>query len=203
MNTPSIRIDVRGLAEASGQLQTLRKGLADRRPLHATLAVEAQNFTRDYVARSSRHATAQRLGAAPTGFRQRSATRIEGASDADAAIIRIPRNTGLGRAFSDITLRPGSGRKYLTIPAAAETYGKAVRDFPQESFAFTVAGGRYPALVWREAGGTHAAGAVAYWLRREVQQKQDRTLLPTDAAYQELGRKRAQLYIASLIYRAA
>lgn len=202
MNPAPLTIDVRGIAEATGKLQSIRNGIANRRPLHATLAVEAQKFTAEYVSRSNRHASAQRLGAAPTGFRERAAKRIESASDSTAAIVRIPRNTGLGRAFGDVTLRPGSGRTYLTIPACSETYGKVVRDFPQDAFVFATLKGRYTALMWREAGGRHEQWTVAYWLRRQIFQPQDRTLLPSDAGYTTLASEAAKTYIATLIYRA-
>ena len=206
MNPVPLTIDVIGIAEATGELQRIRAGLADRSQLHAALAVDAQQFTQAYVSQSNRHATAQRLGATPTGFRARAAKRIEAASDAEAAIVRIPRNTGLGRAFADITIVPGTGRTYLTIPADDETYGHVVRDFPEDAFKFaifTTQRGPCPVLTWAEDGGTHKKGEVAWWLRRKVIQKQDRTLLPTDEAYQEIGRRRSVIYIASLRYRTA
>lgn len=206
MNPAPLTIDVIGLAEATGELQRIRGALADRSQLHAALAVDALKFTQDYVSQSNRHATAQRLGATPTGFRERAAKKIEAGSDAQAAIVRIPRSTGLGRAFADITIVPGTGRTYLTIPADDETYGKVVRDFPKDAFKFaifTTARGPAPVLIWAETGGTHTKGEVAWWLRRKVIQKQDRTLLPTDEGYQELGRQRAVVYIASLRYRAS
>lgn len=206
MNPVPLTIDVIGLAEATGELQRIRGALADRSQLHAALAVDALKFTQDYVAGSDRHVTAQRLGAAPTGFRAKSAKKIEAASDAQAAILRIPRSTGLGRAFSDITIVPGTGRTYLTIPADDETYGKGVRDFPKDAFKFaifTTQRGPCPVLIWAENGGTHKKGEVAWWLRRKVVQKQDRTLLPTDEGYQELGRRRAVVYIATLRYRTS
>ena len=203
MNPVPLKIDVIGLAEATGELQLIRSKLADRSQLHAAMAVDATQFTRDYLANDQRHATAQRLGAQPTGFRSRSAKRIEADSNAEAAIIRIPRSTGLGRAFGNIIIRPGSGRTFLTIPAMAETYGHVVRDFPEDSFTFAIFKERYPVLLWAEDGGTHKKGDVAWWLRREVEQKQDRTLLPSDAAYQEIGRRRVVNYITSLRYRSA
>lgn len=206
MNPVPLTIDVIGLAEAAGELQAYRGALADRSQLHAAMAVDAAEFTRAYVAGSDRHATAQRLGAQPTGFRARAAKRIEADSDAEAAIVRFPRSTGLGRAFAEITIVPGTGRTYLTIPADDETYGHVVRDFPEEAFEFaifTTHRGPCPVLVWQENGGTHKKGEVAWWLRRRVIQKQDRTLLPSDAAYQEIGRRRAVVYLASLRYHAA
>ncbi len=205
MNPVTLKIDVTGLAEATGELQLIRKGLADRTQLHAALAVDMVTFTRDFLTADSRHATAQRLGAQPTGFRARSAKYLEADSDAEAAIMRIPRSTGLGRAFGDVVIVPGAGRTYLTIPGCAETYGKVLRDFPAGAFKFAIFHGHrpFPALVWAEDGGTHRKGDVAWWLRRSVTQKQDRSLLPSDAAYLEIARQRSVLYIASLRYRAA
>lgn len=202
---PILTIDVTGLAEATGELQLIRSQLADRSQLHAAIAVDAAQFTRDFVSRDARHATAQRLGAQPTGFRERSAKRIEADSDVDAAIVRMPRSTGLGRAFHDVTILPGSGRTYLTLPAGAETYGEVVRDFPEGTFHFAIlhAHRLFPVLLWSEDGGSHRKGDVAWWLRREVKQKQDRTLLPSDAAYQEIGRRCSIEYINSLSNRSA
>ena len=205
MSLPTLTIDVTGLAEATGEMQRIRSGLADRRQLHASMAVAAAQFTRDYLKSNGSHATAERLGATPTGFRARISKRIESDSNDSAAIIRAPRNTGLGRAFSNITLVPGAGKTYLTIPASRETYGKVVRDFPSDAFKFVIFKGAKPcpALVWAEDGGSHKKGDVAYWLRRKVFQKQDRTLLPSDSAYLEIGRHQTVLYITSLRYRAA
>ena len=117
--------------------------------------------------------------------------------------MRIPRSTGLGRAFGDVTIVPGTGRTYLTIPACAETYGKVVRDFPADSFTFAIFKQRSPVLLWAEDGGTHKKGDVAWWLRRQVTQKQDRTLLPSDEEYAEGARLVAMNYITSLRYRSA
>ena len=202
MNPTPITIDIIGMAEAAGKMQRIRSGLADRRPLHAAMAVDAQKLTADYVSRSNRHASAQRLGAAPSGFRERAAKRIEGDSNAVAAVVRIPRNTGLGRAFYSITLLPGSGHKFLTIPACAATYGKVVRDFPHGTFAFVIFKERFPVLIWTDKAKAGGDQIVAYWLRKQIYQPQDRTLLPSNQAYEFLGSERAKTYLASLIYRA-
>jgi hypothetical protein len=200
MNTPILTIDVVGAAKAQGDLQGIRNGLADRRGLHKLMAADALGLTQAYLAGDSRHRSADKLGARATGFRARAGKSIEAGSDTDAAILRIPRRTGLGRAFYDITLRPGSGRTYLTIPGCAETYGKQVGDFPPGSFAFSVIGGRYPALMWVKKGGSHSEWSLAYWLKREVVQRKDRTLLPSDAGYRELARQRVIVFVATLYY---
>jgi len=205
MNPVPLTIEVRGIDEAAWTLQALRSTLANRAPLHAALAVEAGNFTRDYLRTTPRHKTAQALGATPTGFREKSAQKISAVSDADGAVLRIPRTTGLGRAFGDVTITPRPGRTYLTIPAHKETYGRGPRDgFPTGAFDFVIyqaAGGPCPALVWAETSGGHMKGDVAFWLRRSVTQKQDRTLLPSDAGYRDLGRRTCVAYIANFIYQ--
>lgn len=73
-----------------------------------------------------------------------------------------------------------------------------VRDFPADAFDFAVVDHRYPALVWREAGGAHQKGKVAYWLRREVTQKQDRGLLPSDENYKQIGQASIVRYLQTL-----
>ena len=200
MNPNPLTIQVTGLSQATDELQNIRGALASRSQLHAAIASKAEQFTEDYLRGSSNHKTAQRLGAKPTGFRARNSRSIESASNEETAIVRIPRSTGLGRAFSDITIKPSNGRTYLTIPACAETYGRVVREFPADAFKFAMFQGAKPcvALLWAEDGGSHRKGDVAWWLRREVTQKQDRGLLPSDEGYQGVARDRALEYIESL-----
>lgn len=205
MNPIPLSVEVRGVDESAASVQAIRSALANRRSLHAQMAQEATSFTRDFLLQTPRHRTAERLGATPTGFRAKNARAIQADSDDEAAIVRMPRSTGLGRAFADITIVPRNGRTYLTIANDAETYGKGVRDFPEDTFEFAIfmgARGPCPVLLWVEDGGAHRKGEVAYWLRRKVIQKQDRSLLPSDAGYQEVGRRVIVAYIANLIYYA-
>jgi hypothetical protein len=190
MNSVTITVDAIVSIEA---VQALRNALADRRGLHAAMATDASEFTKTYLRENGRHATADRLGAKPTGFRARAAKQVSSVSSADAAMVRIPRSTGLGRAFHDMVILPGSGRKWLTLPADARTYGKRVGDFPEKTFEWKIVQGRFPALVF---AGTLEVG---YYLARKVKQKQDRTLLPSDEGYQELGSRSAVTYLNHLI----
>lgn len=203
MNPVGLTIDVRGIDDAEDTLQAVRMALANREPLHAKMATTATDFTREFLIGTPRHRTAERLGATPTGFRAKNARAIQPDWDIDAAIIRIPRSTGLARAFGDVVIEPKSGRKYLTIPDHAETYGKSVRDFPEGTFKFAIlqAHRPFPVLVFAEDGGRHKKGDVGYWLRRKVTQKQDRSLLPTDGAYQEISRRVIVAYVANIVYR--
>jgi hypothetical protein len=72
-----------------------------------------------------------------------------------------------------------------------------VRDFPEGTFTFAHMG-RFRALIF---AAEPDKGKVGYWLKRSVTQKQDRTLLPTDQGYQDVGRRSALSYITSHIYR--
>jgi hypothetical protein len=189
----TLRINTRGLGSSAEEVQRLRGGLANRAPLHAQIAVQAEDFTRAYLRGLNRHRTATALNATPTGHHARAARGVESASNANAAILRIPRSSGLGRAFRDVTIRPGSGKKFLTIPADKRTYGKRAGEFAPQDLAFTIVGGRYPALMFRDGW------TVAYWLRREVKQTKDRTLLPSDKAYREIARNETAIYMDQLL----
>jgi hypothetical protein len=160
--------------------------------------VTGQQFTQDYLLRLNRHRSAQRLGAKPSGHYERAAKSVEAQSNETEALVVIPRRTGLGRAFGDVVLVPGSGRTYLTIPGHALTYGKSVRDFPEDTFKFVVLQSWRTFLVLMWADGPHK-GEVAYWLKRKVTQKQDRTLLPSDQGYAGVAHGAAAAYLTNLI----
>lgn len=198
MSGPSLTIEIRSIDEAEHTLQALRNTLADRRPLHAEMAGNARTATQQYLRGLNRHRTAQRLGATPSSHYEKAANSIEAQSDDQAAIIRIPRRTGLGRAFGDVTITPRPGKTFLTIPAHSLTYGKSARDFPEGTFDFAALG-RFRALLWADGPDK---GKVAYWLKKQVFQKQDRTLLPSDDTFREIGRRTIIAHIAQRVYNA-
>lgn len=204
MSALTIQVTIAGAGEVDMLLHELRNSLASRGPMHAQMAVRGQQFTQDYLRGLNRHRSAERLGAAPTGFREKNAARVEAHSDDQQATVAIPRNTGLGRAFGDVVLRPGSGKTYLTLAGHEETYGKSVRDFPEETFKFAVIQSwrTFLALVFRETSGRHEKGEVGYWLKREVTQKQDRTLLPSDEGYAKVARGAAVEHLTEVLETA-
>lgn len=191
MNPAPLTIEVSGLDRAEATLQAIRNALADRRPLHAEIAGNALSFTRDYLISNTEHRTANRLGATPTNFRSRQAAALSAEADNEGAILRIPRSTGLGRAFADITIKPLGGKTFITIPATAETYGRRAGEWSKDTFDFAVISthrGPTPVLVWSAESDRHKKGDVAFWLRRQVIQKQTRELLPPDEEYKGLAR---------------
>ncbi|MCU0751424.1 MAG: hypothetical protein MUC40_00060 [Akkermansiaceae bacterium] len=193
-----IKITLTGVGEADMALQDMRNALARRGPMHARMAVRGQQFTQDYLRKLNRHDSAARLGAKPTGHLQKAAASVEAQSDDNEARVTIPRRTGLGRAFGDVVIRPGSGRTYLTIPAHQTTYGRSVRDFPEDTFKFAVIKSWRIFLAQVFVDGPYK-GEVGYWLKREVKQKQDRTLLPSDTGYAGVARRAAVEYLVNRI----
>lgn len=178
----TISVDLTQADALDSRVQALRSGLRDRRGLHAAIASEADRLTREYLIGLNRHKTAKSLGATPTGHHGKAARAVESSHDHDEAVVSIPASTGLGRAFGDVVIRPGSGRRYLTIPAHKRTYGKRAGEFSPGMFTFALVGGRHTALMFAESSDPDY-WTVAYWLRTEVNQAQDRTLLPSDDGY--------------------
>jgi len=193
----NIQVTLDGASEVDQVLQAIRNSLTSRAGMHQKMASYGQKITQDKLIADTRHKSADRLGATPTNFRSKSADRVEAQFDEDEGRVVIPRDTGLGRAFGDVLIRPGSGRKYLTIPGHADTYGRPVKSFGDGELKFAIFKGQKPSpvLLFAADGGRHKKGDVAYWLRREVSQKQDRTLLPPDSEYYAAARGGAIDYL--------
>jgi len=204
MSALTIQVTLAGMGEVDMILHELRNSLANRGPMHAVMAVRAQEDTQEYLRSDDGHRTAQRLGGKPTGWRAQNAAAVTAQSDPQEGRVIIPRSTGLGRAFHNVVIRPGSGKTYLTLAGHQETYGRSVRDFPEDTFRFAVIQSwrTFVVLVFRETSGRHEKGEVGYWLKREVEQKQDRTLLPSDERYAKVARAGAVEYLTEVLKSA-
>ena len=193
----TIDVKVTGLTEADASVQAIRNALANRGQLHNKMALGVRDVTRQYLIQDDSHATAQKLGASPTGFRAKFGGEqggIEAQGDASQGTMRIPRHSGLGRAFRDFNI-VWNGVKRLTIPACAATYGKSARDdFPEGVLKYGVIQGRYPALVWASD-----PTRPAYWLVKKVHQSQDRSLLPSDADWRATAQRSAYNFLRELV----
>jgi hypothetical protein len=193
----SVEITVTGTAQR--MLKKLGEKLVNRAELHHDIAVRAENTVRDYLIRiaGTRHKTANRLGATPSGHLARAAESVTSESDASGATVSVT-SPGITRAFKDITITPGQGKKYLTIPATAEAYNKRARAFNDLRLAFFKNG--LLALVKDDPN--RAKGErppVYYWLKKSVTQKQDRTLLPSDQLLQSAANAGAQDWLNSFL----
>ncbi len=159
------------------RLRGLQSSLAN--PAHAT-ANAADHVTariRRHIAAlgATRHATAFRLGATPTGHLRASAVRRESATATSATIaIGIP---GIARAYRDITIRPRE-RAALTIPVHRLAYGRTVAEVARGHEIFRPRGKDYLATILPEDAQDRAL-TVLYLLRGAVRQPRDPSLLPT------------------------
>lgn len=197
-----------GLAELVGLL-------TDKSGIHESIASQAENLTRDYLAAQVplRHKTANRLGATPTGHLERAAQSVTSRADADGAIVGVT-SPGISRAFKALEITPKNS-KYLTIPATAEAYGRRARSFNDLRVQFfgkdklALVKAEQSSLADRKQSGFkyEAASAglgwkkhrtVYYWLKKSVKQPQDRTLLPSDALYLAAAEEGAINYFSML-----
>lgn len=115
---------------------------------------------------NTRHTTAQKLGASPTGFITNLAENFDQSStvsvDADGVSIAM-RHPTLVRAVRDVTILPK--KQFLTIPMNAIAYGRRCGEFAEVQFV--------------RKGEEIRQDIAAYLLVRSVTQRRDPTLLPS------------------------
>ena len=162
---------------------------ADRTAAHQVMAAGVERLTAAHLlAVPSAKGSAAKLGASPSGFFKRAAGTVQGQGDGTGVMLSMQR-AGLSRAFRPYDLVPKTGQ-LLTIPVAAEAYGKRAREFPDGKWRrFSeedVAKGRSDkaGLVFGrpapEPGGLFHALFIGV---KKVHQDQDRTLLPSDQVW--------------------
>lgn len=165
---------------------------AGRHHLFSAAAASVSNLVRRHIAANAprRHFTASRLSATPTGFLEKAARKTVFRADAQHGEVVIP-SPGFSRAFHDVTIVP-DGKPYLTIPNHAHAYGKKaveLRSFGWMIFRPPARGARrdkeskrfdkYQDLLM---GSRDGETVCLYLLKKRVRQRQDRSLLPSDAA---------------------
>lgn len=101
---------------------------------------------------------------------------------------------------------PTDGKKYLTVPARAEAYGKVASEFSNLQLAYTRTGGsvhafalveaaasqlnygkRNKATGQRDYSATEVGGGVYFWLVKSVHQNPDPTVIPADEDIQSVA----------------
>ncbi len=188
-----IQIEVRAAGSAVA-VRRLVERLEDRRGMHSRIAVEAEKFTKKFVSALPDHATAQRLGAKPTGHLARAARGIESDATEQTARVRVPRASRLRAAFGTYVVRPGPGKKYLTIAQAAESYGRRAREI-EGLVPMRVGPMRQLVLARKSEGGEGLT--VLYRLVTEATIPEDRSLLPLDQL-PEVARRVAAAYLRGM-----
>lgn len=149
-----------------------------RRRLYAAIADKAENLVRRHILRiaPAHHMAANRLGAQPTGHLTKGARLTHSTSGADFAEVIIPI-PGISRAFKNLTITPKNAAA-LTIPIASQSYGQRVSRMRQLGWTIFRPKGK-DVIMGTPPGGDDAV--PLYLLKKRVEQRQDRTLLPSDA----------------------
>ena len=185
---------------------------AGRRDLLSAMGTEVQHVTTEHLRglAATRHATAERLGAAPSGHLAQAAEKVAApaalsANETEATLTF--NHPGLGRAFHDVTIVPKTS-KYLTIPVNAVAYARRAGEFALQ-VVFTRKGAwglvpkdfKLPPKPWGFAEMVQIRSVMLFLLVRSVTQKQDRSLLPSDEEWTEAATLGARNYIRDALQR--
>ena len=159
---------------------------AGRHHLFSAAAASVSNLVRRHIAADAprRHVHALTDGAgARTGFMEKAARKTVFRADAQHGEVVIP-SPGFGRAFHDVEIVPTHGAA-LTLPISGHSYGRRVKEMtamgwrifrPKRNQSKDIDG----STLW---GGLKGDKPIPlYILKKRVRQRQDRTLLPSDAA---------------------
>lgn len=164
--------------------------------LHAEIGHEVQRLTYDHLRAyaSSHHATAARLGATPSNHLAQAAEKVASPAalkaDADGAVLTI-NHPGIIRALRDVTILPREA-KSLAIPVHRLAYNRRPRQIWDALKLFIPKGKNV--ICFSEGGKITAL----YVLVRSVTQKQDRSMLPSDADWRKAARVAALKFIEKL-----
>ncbi len=175
------KIDVSGAEEVAKRLGDMFTPTM-MKFINKEVAYNAQEQTADHIAKASvsRHKTAQRLGAKPTGHFELAPGRVRAippAWDETGATITIAGTPGILRAFAPVKVTAKKANN-LTIPIHRIAYGKRVADMQAEGYKIFRPKGK-KVLLGTKDGETYPF----YALKKSVTLPQDEGLLPTSEAY--------------------
>ena len=140
-----------------------------------------QRHIRSYM--RTKHTSAHMLGARPTGHYEKGAAAITMTADQSGAEVRIPI-PGLRRAWEDVEIRPGPGKRALTLPRAAIAYGRTVAEV--RALGWTVFRPKGTNWLMGSHEGDKSA-TLLYTLVGGVVQRRDPSLLPAQGEIAATG----------------
>jgi hypothetical protein len=170
----------------STRLQSVASLLGNLTELQQAAGYEVQQVTVAHVSvlASTRHATAQKLGASPTNHFAQAAEKVAApaalSADADGATLTI-NHPGFSRAFRSVKIAPRTA-KALALPIHPAAYGHKASELWDRMGLFIPKGKR---IIAATIGGVMTP---FYVLVGSVTQKQDRSLLPSDEQFQAAAR---------------
>ena len=134
---------------------------------------------------STRHDTANKLGATPTGHFKASDVQPPNATSADVSVtVTTP---GISRAYHDIDIDPVNGQ-FLTIPLHADAYGLSAREYSErygKLFRINRPGSTEKGKVLYTKDALNGKPIPMYALTAHVHQVRDPSLMPTNAKMTE------------------
>lgn len=181
------------LDSATPALRSLIDGLRPEQ-LQPVVGRAARTVYRDHLI-GLNASRANALGGPRTGFYLKAAQGTSFTAEGDHVIIAIA-SVGIAQRYFGGTIRAGqngSGAKYLTIPASAESHGKRASEFNDLELLWGRNGPyalarRHATLIRiarRNATGTRKVGSrgeqggeILFWLKKEITQQPDPTVLP-------------------------
>ena len=171
-----------------------------RRQLFSVAANAVRILVRNHLSRIAprHHISAHRLGATPTGHIEKGARATHFTASSDSAEVIIPI-AGLSRAFRPLTITPRTANA-LTLPISSHSYGKRVGDLRANGWNIFRPKGKD--TLWGKLQDEDDAVPL-YVLKKRVQLKQDRSLLPSDAELSGTASKAMLDYIRRTTRRSA
>lgn len=192
------KITIEDLAGIVPRIKLLDEKLGgDRRGIHEAIGRRALNLTRGHltVIAQTRHDTAERLGATPSGHWAQAAEKTDFEQDQNGVTVTI-RQPGISRVAGDVTIKP-KRKKFLTIPAIAAAYNQRAYRVP----GLFVLKGKMGGLYLAEESEDRKKLTIWYRLLKSVKQKQDRSLLPSDEEYSLAGLNGVRDFVQYLLSR--
>ncbi len=173
---PAITLKVEFKGDSKLALLEEEMTFADKVEFADAVAGNLEELTRSHIATAAqtRHKTAQRLGATPTQYLLNKAASVE-AIGAPGRVLLSVSGEIFKRTFREVTVSAVNA-KMLTIPIAAESYGKRAGEFGK-LFAFTAKTGKQSSFLARKVDGKMQ---FLFLLKRSVVLPQDRGLLPSE-----------------------
>ena len=156
-----------------------------------------QRHIRSYM--RTKHTTAHMLGARPRGHYEKGAAAINMSADASGAEVRIPI-PGLRRAWEDVTIRPGPGKRALTLPRAALAYGRTVAEV--KALGWKVFRPKGTNWLMGTQGDDKATLTLLYTLVGGVVQRRDPSLLPPQGEIAATGWQAVWKQIQKVVAKA-
>lgn len=182
--------------QAAPAVKAFIEGLKNRTPMNRMAANRVRNACREHLILRSLQVR-NKLGAPTSGFWAKAARNVARApitADQSGAIVSL-EHPGLARAFGPVTIRPTGGKKFLTIPLIAAAYNK--RAYRIKGLFPRIKKGASKGVLSKRG----ADGSIENWyaLVPQVNQKQDRTILPSDAALEAAAIEGVKDYATKLV----